>query len=365
MIIMTATNPKKLYREFIIHPGEMLKEALENHNMTQSELSKRMGVSPAYVNDVINGKKDISAVFATKLGYVFDNIDAEFWIKLQAIYDMDLKKLNEYEGVSEGEGEIVKKLKPIVRDLKALRILSESDDIKNTVIELRKLFKLSNLELIPQMMVAGQWRKSTRHETDIYVLYAWICMCRALSEIHGSANKLDINKLKARIPDIKSCMFMEVNKMKVELEKIFYECGIIFRIVKHYKGAPVHGYIETKIDGSLMMTITLRYAYADVFWFSLFHEIGHLINGDYVSDTHFIDFEKAGGQMECAADKYAANTLIDPALYSEFIAKEDFSSIAIEEFAKRCGVRDFCVIGRLQKDDKIPWNRQKLRYKWG
>ena len=87
------TKMTGLSREMIIHPGETLKEVLENKNMTQKELVLKTGVSTKYISSVLRGKKNISVLFAKKLEYAL-NIEAEFWVNLQNSYD---KEILEYQ----------------------------------------------------------------------------------------------------------------------------------------------------------------------------------------------------------------------------------------------------------------------------
>ena len=86
--------------DLIIHPGETIKELLEEKEMTQEELAIRTEYSAKHVSEVISGKKDISSKFANALEYVF-GIPTEFWINLQGNYDkevLELKKINKKEG---------------------------------------------------------------------------------------------------------------------------------------------------------------------------------------------------------------------------------------------------------------------------
>ena len=82
-----------LSREMIIHPGETLKEFLEDRNMTQQELALRTDASPKHISTVLSGEKSISISFAKKLEYAL-NIEAEFWVNLQNAYD---KEILEYQ----------------------------------------------------------------------------------------------------------------------------------------------------------------------------------------------------------------------------------------------------------------------------
>ena len=82
------TNMNGLSLEFIIHPGEPLKEVLDNNNMLQEELAERTEFSAKHISEVVNGKKGISPKFAKSLEYVL-GIPSKFWINLQGIYNKE------------------------------------------------------------------------------------------------------------------------------------------------------------------------------------------------------------------------------------------------------------------------------------
>ena len=144
--------------------------------------------------------------------------------------------------------------------------------------------------------------------------------------------------------------------------------GIDFSVVHNFRGAPVHGYICQKSENRYQMTLTIRGAYADIFWFSLLHELGHIVNGDVSKMQKFIDIvETEQTNREIEADKFATNALIDPADYIRFVRFEDYSISSIRRFAKTQNIMPYMVIGRLQKEKKIPYSwfsDYKLRYKW-
>ena len=74
--------------DLIIHPGETLFDVLEERKMTQAELALMTGVSPAYINQIIKGKKNISMKFAFALERAL-GVPKSFWINLQTHYDME------------------------------------------------------------------------------------------------------------------------------------------------------------------------------------------------------------------------------------------------------------------------------------
>jgi len=87
-----ATKKNGLSLDLIIHPGETIKELLEEKNMTQEELAIRCGYSAKHVSEVLSGKKNISSKFANSLEYVF-GISTEFWINLQGNCDKEILEI--------------------------------------------------------------------------------------------------------------------------------------------------------------------------------------------------------------------------------------------------------------------------------
>ena len=172
----------------------------------------------------------------------------------------------------------------------------------------------------------------------------------------------DIEELKEMVPAIKQVMFMRTNQIQKKLTAIFSECGIAFRIVPNFTGAPVQGFIKKTEEGTLILCMTLRQKIADIFWFTLFHEIAHILNGDTTHD--FIDFDSVSGEMESRADKMAGELLIDSEAYKQFVATEGYKRVReVERFANTQNVKSYIVQGRLMKENRIPW-KARPKYEW-
>ncbi len=69
------------------HPGEIVRECMGD-NLTITALAKHLGVPRVNLSNILTGKLGISAAVALKLGEAFPNQDAEFWLALQAQYDL-------------------------------------------------------------------------------------------------------------------------------------------------------------------------------------------------------------------------------------------------------------------------------------
>ena len=117
-----------------------------------------------------------------------------------------------------------------------------------------------------------------------------------------------------------------------------------------------------KIGQNVMLMVNDRRFYSDTFWFTLFHEIGHIINGDYG-----ISFEKESGEQEHAADLFAEDSLIPREQYNDFVARERFGLKDIICFAESINRDPGIVLGRLQNDGLVgfdDWTMKPIRHKY-
>lgn len=73
-----------------IHPGEVLMEDfIEGFGITQNKLAVAIGVSPRRINEIVHGKRAITADTALRLGRYF-GVDPQFWLNLQTRYDLEV-----------------------------------------------------------------------------------------------------------------------------------------------------------------------------------------------------------------------------------------------------------------------------------
>lgn len=353
-----------LSRDLIIHPGETLQDILQNREMTQKELAIRTGVTEKHVSNIVNCLSPISTSFAKKLEYAL-GIDTSFWLNLQSIYEKELLEFEELHDIKDDEIAILKNLKDIVSYLQSIGILEKGLHADSKIIELRRIFNISSLVNIPRLSTVAAFRGSPKHPVDEYVLFAWQKICDLKINNITLENKVNITKLITLIPKIKEAMFIDTLKVQTELEEIFASCGIIFTIVQNFKGAPVHGLIKYNDAGNIVLAMTIRGAYADIFWFTLFHEIAHIINNDI--KEKLVDYIFEDDDVELRANEIAKNILLDPQDYAKFVANKDFSLSEISKFARSQNVPNYILIGRLQKEGLLSYSdypSEKLRYRW-
>ena len=82
------------YPDIAIHPGEYLAEEIEVRGISQKELARRMRRPLNAINEIINGKKAITAETALQLEDVMPEIPARFWLNLEIDYQLTRALIN-------------------------------------------------------------------------------------------------------------------------------------------------------------------------------------------------------------------------------------------------------------------------------
>jgi hypothetical protein len=223
------------------------------------------------------------------------------------------------------------------------------------IVELRKFLNVSTIKVLKNTDLAVSFRSKEQSMPENN-------MIKANAMVQTAVN-IALKKETGRFNKIK---FEEAVKYAVTLtsnhtgfypliKKAFAEAGVVFVVLPNLPGSKINGATK-KIGHNIMLLVNDHGHSADSFWFTLFHEIGHIINGDFG-----ISFEKEKGEKEEAADKFAENCLIPPEEYRRFLERGVFTTQSICEFAKLISRDPGIVLGRLQNDGKIDFNDWTMR----
>ena len=176
-----SIKKNELSPDLIIHPGETIGDILIERNITQAELAARIGVSAAYVSNVISGKKDISAKFANGLEYAL-GVPKKFWLNLQANYDAEKLELNEVFSITDEERNIRERLNGVVSYLRISGKIPEKERTDDSILSLRKYLQVSNLSNIKDVLTSGSFR-SIGGTDDPCIIGVW----ERIREIYGKS----------------------------------------------------------------------------------------------------------------------------------------------------------------------------------
>ena len=156
--------------------------------------------------------------------------------------------------------------------------------------------------------------------------------------------------------------------MGSDLWNQYYRDSIGEEVLPHLKNSGVNGAVKWLTEDRVVLAMNNRGLNADKIWFSLFHEINHVLQQKvktvFISSTveEMIDINN---KLEIEADRFATNYLIPPSDYRRFAPSMYTSDDEIVEFAKTIGIHPGIVAGRLQHEGNIAQNRcSKLKEKY-
>ena len=340
------------------HPGYYIKEIVDESGLTQEDFAKRLDTTPKNLSLLIRGEQSLSIDIAMKLSRMIGT-SVNYWLNLQNSYDALIAQFKSDEELAE-EQKVFKHF-----DYKYFRENYGLPDLarkKNEQIKcVREFLNVATLSVFTKRDMAVSFRSSSEDITEGSTV-------KANTMVQIATNKA----LKMDAPKYNKKKFEEAVKYALTLtrnheefypliRKAFLEAGVIFVILPNISGSRTNGATK-KVGDNIMLMVNDRRLYADSFWFTLFHEIGHIVHGDYG-----ISFEKETGEKEEAANKYAEDSLIPPEKYQEFLGGNRFDLQAIRTFANQIERDPGIVLGRLQNDEIIgfdDWTMKPLRHKY-
>ena len=326
------------------HPGYYLKEIVEESGLTQEDFAKRLDTTPKNLSLLIRGEQSLSIDMAIKLSRMLGT-SVNYWLNLQNTYDVLTAKFQSQSEL-ERERNIFTGLDyRYFREHFGLPDLPRKID--EQIEEVRRFLKVSTLTVFTRRDMAVSFRSSTGEIAEGNIVRANVMVQIATNEaLKIKAPKFDKKKFEASVKYALT-LTKKHESFYPLVRAAFLEAGVILIILPNLKGSKINGATK-KIGDHVMLMVNDRRLDSDIFWFTLFHEIGHIMNGDYG-----ISFEKESGEQEEAADKFAADCLIPPEAYQTFLAADKFDTQSIIDFADKIDRDPGIVLGRLQKEKII------------
>lgn len=334
-----------------VAPGRILSRELEARGWTQKDLADIMGRPPQTINEIIRGTKQITPVTALELAAALGT-SAEFWTNLESNYRLHLarKKKDEQEIVRKSR---LYSLAPIPELIKRGWI-EAAESVDELEREICNFLEVSSPDELPKLAV--NFRQTQEREPEVNAQIAWMKRVEHLAKAQAVA-KFDPAKLSEAIPKILTYALRAEDV--AQIPSLLLSLGIHFVIVPHLSKTYLDG-AAFYLKGNPVVALTLRHDRIDAFWFSLNHELGHIISGhqgvylDNFDDCNANDEENEANQLAC-------DWLLEPKAFAAFVAdtKPYFSKAAVEKFAKDQSRHPGIVLGRLQHEELVSY--QHLR----
>lgn len=354
------------YKDVVaFHPGYYVADIIDDMGISQVEFAARMGTTPKTLSNLINGQINISNDLAKKLAAMLGT-SPEVWLNLQKEYDQKFIEI-EMEKDFDNQKDIVRMID--YSYFVEVANLPPTKDIREKVGNLCKYLKVSNLNILTKQDFLINFRTgiSKMEEKNMINARAWVQTAINISNnIHTS--KFDANKLRKALPELREMTLEKPEDFLPRMREIFSECGVAFVQLPYLKNSGINGAVKWVNSEKVVLAMNNRGLDADKFWFSLFHEIKHVLQRKiktvFISSStkELMEFDNA---LEREADEFASNYLISNAQMKQFSPDRYTTDEKIIEFAKTIRIHPGIVAGRLQHEQIISQSRcSKLKEKY-
>ncbi len=334
------------------HPGYYIKEIVEESRLTQEDFARRLGTTPKNLSVIIHGEQNLTVDIATKLSRMLGTT-VTYWLNLQNRYDeMTAEFLSDEELKKERE---IYKLIDYNYFIDNFHFPELPRKVDDQIQHVREFLQVSSLTVLQEQRLSTSFRSYSDHLSLSNIVNANVMVQIAVNQAIKTESPRFNKKKFSKAVDFALTQTENHEDFYPAVRDAFLESGVVLVLLPNLKNSGVNGATK-RIDGRIMLMVNDRRHYADTFWFTLFHEIGHIMNGDYG-----ITFNKNEAEEERNADLYAQEKLIPRKAYENFVKETaNFDEKTIRKFASQIHRDPGIVFGRLQKDQILPYTQTEL-----
>jgi len=339
------------YKPFILlGPGDTIRDELEFYGWDQKDLAEITGYTEKHISQLLNNKVPITIEMARKLSEVFKQ-SPQFWLNLDNNYRLQLE--GEANSEHTAAFALIYRYMPI-REMRTKKWIKNTENLVNQV---KKFWEISTLSFdFLEKEAEVFFRKSETYQKNFNYYYAltWLKMARNIILKIKNPERFFREKLIELVEQIPE--FTLANGGPEAFLNTLRTTGVLFLHLPHLQ--------KTYTDGAVfwfknnpVIVYTARYDRVDNFWWTMAHEIGHILRHkgkkEFIDSLDYLDL---GNQEEKEADEFARRILRANEIKRFFQGMERISRRRVEECAVFLGIHPGIVVGCLQHSNQIGYN---------
>jgi Plasmid maintenance system antidote protein len=322
-----------------------------------------MGRPPQAVNEIVNGKKTLTEETALELERVLDT-PASVWVKLEANYQLALARRAEVRDLDRQ----AKWLDHFpVHQMEQRGWIEAKTARADKVRALLRFFGVASFDTWDEHQQALGFRITGRAKIDTGALAAWV----RRGEIEGAGtatSRYDEQPFRDVLNLARGLTTKAPESAWPDLRQACASAGVAAVVIPELPKIGANGVARWLTPNKALIQLNLRYRWADIFWFTFFHEAAHVLMHD--TRKAFVEIEGNPGRdpQEPEADRVAEELLIPSDEWEQFVLQSDFDAKSVAAFADDIGIHPGIVVGRLQHLGLVPWgstlNALRSRLAW-
>lgn len=346
---MASSSTEEWTPDWVVPPGEILLEALDERSMTQSELARRLGRPLKTVNEIVNGKAAVTPETAIQLERAL-GISARFWINLEAQFREGLAR-QEAEALLEADADWAHNFP--IGDMVKFKLIRSTDSATATLDQLLAWLGVSSPNAFDRLVASASYRSSPAFESSPYSVVAWL-RWGELQATEIRTAPYDASRFEDALRHIRPLTRREpFAGVLAEVQEVCAQSGVAVVITPELSGTRLNGAVRW-IGPKVVLQLSLRHRVDDQFWFTFYHEGGHVLTGrrnqDVVDDA---DQNSDATDAERKADEFARDMILPREPYRVFVDAGDFTLTSVKGFAAAQAIAAGLVAGRLEHDGHV------------
>lgn len=351
-----------------VPPGQTIRDLMASNQLSTLELSQSIDLSPDGLDCLLEGVAPLTESIAERLADVF-GATASFWLRREAQYRAKLRT----EGVvpdhtDEHHLQWMKGLP--LKDMVKFGWLEESASPSENLQKCLEFFGVPSLDAwnksYDQANESVAFRTSKAYPASELATAAWLRQGELLSEQLDCSSwnpelfreALAEARPLTRIP--------EPNEFIPKLQSLCATAGVSVVVVRAPSGCRASGATYFSEPTKAVLMLSGRYLTDDHFWFSFFHEAGHLLLHWPLGSPILETADDRHSSREIEANQFAADMLISKEHQDRLPDVAD-NLRGIIRLARDAGVSRGIVVGQLQHRKLVKpghFNNLKVRYNW-
>ncbi|MDB5132843.1 MAG: family transcriptional regulator [Mucilaginibacter sp.] len=342
-------------------PGETINDILSEQNISITSFASKMESTTDFINDLLKGYITLNQGISYKLEKILGP-PSDFWLTRESQYREAVARLKA------AEDNWLKELP--LKDMIGFGWLETG--LKNTLEACLDYFNIPSVSAWYKKyeveLAMASFRTSKSYNAKTGAVAAWLRRGELKSE-SIVCQPWNPKLFKETLKTIKELTReKDPTEFIPKLTSLCASCGVAVAVVRTPTGCQASGVTKFLNSERALLMLSFRYLTDDHFWFTFFHEAGHLLlHGNKAIFLEEIGGGGANNRDEDEANDFAAEQLIPFELKSQLMRIAVSNKRSVIGFASLAGVSPGIVIGQLQHAGRIEHNRfnsYKRRYSW-
>lgn len=346
-------------------PGTTILRLLHNNGLSTGELANQLAITEPQLHNLLSGRSTIKPQLASKLAAALGGTKA-FWLARDRQYRTDVAE-RDLTHLPAFEKAWLQSLP--LRDMKKFGWIDNQSTTSSQIRECLRFFDVGQIDIwkhhYADAIANTAFRKSEYFSSNLGAVASWFRQAELETETIRCA-PWNPSLFTDTLPHLRSLTWKKNPAIFIpRLREACAKCGVAFAVVPLPKGCTASGATWFTTSHKATLVLSARHLSDDHFWFTFFHEAGHLLL--HTADGPIIEEpEITSEKMEEQANNFASHILV-PKEYREQLFSHTPRPKWVFDFSKKIGISPGIIVGQLQHYGHLDRNRLnhlKRRFVW-